>query len=125
MLTIRILNADGKHARRSEIVSLYASDMDYVPYRRVHTIDGDGTIRLQVPKGPVILHAKLQIPGYGSGMWVTSDNCGAGYRGDETLDFIHDAAMSRVCEVQKVVSGGEFAPSPKCLSLLRDAETLL
>ena len=99
--------------------------MDFVPYRRASTIDGDGTIHLSVPQGPVILHAKLTIPGFGSGMWVTSDNCGSGYRGDETVDFIHDAALSRVHEVRAVLDGGGFEPSVKCLSLLRDAETLL
>ena len=125
MLTIRIINAAGTHAARAEIVSLYASDMDYVPYLRKNIIDGDGTIHLSVPEYPVILHAKLVIPGYGNGMWVTSDNCGAGYQDNAEIDFIHDAAESRICEVRKVVSGGEFIPSPKCLSLLRDAETLL
>ena len=125
MLTIKILNAAGTHATRAEIVSLYASDMEYVPYMRKTVIDGDGTIHLSVPEFPVILHAKLVIPGYGNGMWVTSDNCGEGYLDNTVIDFIHDAAESRICEIRKVVSGGEFAPSPKCMSLLRDAETLL
>ncbi len=125
MLTIRIVKADGNHASRAEIVSLYASDMDYVPFFRKNIIDWDGTIHLTVPEGPVILHAKLEIPGFGSGMWVVSDNCGAGYQGNEEVDFIHDAAESRIAAVQKVTGGGEFTPSPKCMSLLRDAETLL
>ena len=86
MLTVRIIRENGKHAKRAEIVSLYASDTDFVPYLRDRTIDGDGTIHLKVPEGPVILHAKLDIPGYGSGMWVTSDNAGAGYRGNEEVD---------------------------------------
>ena len=125
MLTIHLKNAAGIHATRAEIVSLYASDMDYVPYLRKNVIDGDGTIHLNVPEFPVILHAKLVIPGYGNGMWVTSDNCGAGYADHSEIDFVHDAAESRICEVRKVISGKEFIPSPKCLSLLRDAETLL
>lgn len=125
MLTIRILKENGSHAKRAELVSLYASDMEYVPYFRKNTIDGDGIIHLEVPEAPVILHAKLDVPGFGSGMWVTSDNAGAGYRGQEEIDFIHDAAMSRIHTVQEVIAGKEFVPSPKCLSLLRDAETLL
>ena len=125
MLTVRIINESGEHARRAELISLYASDMDYVPYRRNRTIDGDGTIHISVPEGPVILHAKLNIPGYGSGMWITSDNCGMGYTGNEEVDFIRDAAQSRVHEVREIADGGEFRPSVKCLSLLRDAQTLL
>ena len=49
MLTVRILNAQGVHASRNEIISLYASDMEYVPFMRKSTVDSDGTIHLQVP----------------------------------------------------------------------------
>ncbi len=125
MLTVRILKENGTHASRNELISLYASDMDYVPYRRISSVKGDGTIELSIPESPVILQAKLMIPGYGSGMWVVSDNCGEGYKDGDSVDFIRDAALSRVHEVQKVIDGKEFAPSPKCLSLLRDAKTLL
>ncbi len=125
MLTVRILKETGKHAKRAELVSLYASDMDYVPYLRDRQIDGDGTVQITVPEGPVILHAKLDIPGYGTGMWITSDNAGAGYHGNEEVDFIHDAALSRIRDVRELTEGGEFRPSVKCLSLLRDAEALL
>ena len=124
-LTVKLINETGRHAKRRELISLYASDMNYVPYRRKAVIDGDGTVHLSVPEGPVILHAKLDIPGYGTGMWITSDCAGAGYHGSETIDFIHDAAQSRIHDIQQVIAGGEFAPSVKCLSLLRDAETLL
>ncbi|MBR2264788.1 MAG: endo-1,4-beta-xylanase [Firmicutes bacterium] len=124
MLDIRILKADGKTAPRKEVVSLYASDMDYVPFLRNRTIDGDGTIHLKNPQEPVILHAKLLIPGFGF-LWVTSDNCGQGYIGDQKIDFIYDAAVSRICDVKKVIEGGGFKPALKCLSLLKDAETML
>ena len=124
-LNVKILGADGSYVTRDEIVSLYASDMNYVPYRRKAQIGFDATVHLEVPEGPVILHAKLRIPGFGYGMWVVSDNCGEGYKAEADVDFIHDAAASRVCAVEKVLAGGEFRPSVKCQSLLRDAKTLL
>ena len=125
MLRVKILGADGSYVTRDEIVSLYASDMDYVPYIRKASIDYDATVNLEVPEGPVMLHAKLRVPGYGYGMWIMSDNCGVGYGPNAEVDFIHDAAASRIHEVEVVLSGKEFDPSPKCLSMLRDAKTLL
>ena len=67
MLRVKILGADGSYVTRDEIVSLYASDMDYVPYIRKASVDYDATVNLEVPQGPVILHAKLRVPGYGYG----------------------------------------------------------
>ena len=125
MLNVKICGADGSYASRDEIISLYASDMNYVPYKRKASIDYDGTVHLEVPQGPVILHAKLRIPGFGWGMWVVADHCGAGYEKDAQVDFVQEAAISRVYAVENVLSGGEFAPSPKCLSMLRDAKSLL
>ena len=46
MLTIRILKENGSHAKRAELVSLYASDMDYVPYFRKNTTDLDSACDL-------------------------------------------------------------------------------
>ena len=124
MLTIKILNAYGGTVTRDELATLFASDLSYEPYRRQATIDTDGVIHLEVPDGPVILHAKLLIPGYGF-MWVTADNCGAGYGKDASLEFIHEAAVSRVYEVEQVLKTGEFSPSVPCTSMLNNAKMLL
>ena len=73
MLTVRIIRENGKHAKRAEIVSLYASDTDFVPYLRDRTIDGDGTIHLKVPEGPVIqLTKSLAIEWVKRGVRVNS-----------------------------------------------------
>ena len=125
MLKVRIHGADGSPATHDELISLYASDMDYVPYLRKASVGSDGVIDLQVPQGPVILHAKLRVPGYGYGMWITADNCGQGYAPDAKVDFIRDAAVSRVHDIETVLGTDEVTPSPKCLSLLRDAKALL
>ena len=124
MLTVKILNAHGTTVTRDELVTLYATDMSYEPYHRKATIDADGVIQLEVPEGPVILHAKLVIPGYGF-MWVIADNCGEGYGKDASLEFVHEAAVSRVYEVEQVLKQGEFIPSVQCSSMLTDAKTLL
>lgn len=51
MLRVKILGADGSYVTRDEIVSLYASDMDYVPYIRKASVDYDATVNLEVPQG--------------------------------------------------------------------------
>lgn len=125
MIKVKLLGADGAHLSRNEIVSLYASDFNYVPYMRKANVQYDGSVELEVPETPVILHAKLNIPGYGYGMWITADNCGEGYAADAQIDFIREAACSRIHEVKEVLAGGEFTPSVKCVSMLRDAEALV
>ena len=102
MLRVKILGADGNYVTRDEIVSLYASDLNYVPYIRKASIDYDATVNLEVPEGPVMLHAKLKVPGYGYGMWIKADNGGQGYGVNAEVDFIHEAAASRVVEVEEV-----------------------
>ena len=124
-MRVKIIGADGKYVSPNEVASLYASDMDYVPYLRRSIVDSDATINLDVPKGPVILHAKLNIPGFGYGMWITSDNYGKGYSIDDEVDFIYDAAASRIHEVEAILTENEFFPSVKLSSLVQDAKTLL
>lgn len=125
MLKVRLIGSDGSYLTRNEIISLYASDLNYVPYLRKSTIAYDATVSLEVPESPVMLHAKLNVRGFCYGMWIVADNCGRGYDADADVDFIHDAAASRICEVEKVIAGNEFTPSVKCLSMLNDAKTLI
>ena len=123
MLTVRIQRIDGASVSRDELVTLFASDMKYNPFHRRNTVLPDGTVEVNSPEWPVILHAKLHIPGYGH-MWVISDNCGKGHNKGAKIDFIKDAAASRIYETENYISKGGFTPSPKCLSKLSDAKTM-
>ena len=126
MIKVNFYGPDGSYLSRRETVSLYASDMDYVPYLRKLEIDFDATAKLEVPpETPVILHAKLRVPDYGRDMWVSTDNCGEGYRDGAQVDFVFDAAVSRVWRVKKILAEGEFAPSDRCRAMLSDAEALI
>lgn len=124
MLKVKMLDAKGDSLLRDELHSLFATDMKHVPYRRMIDVQRDGVVHLHVPEGPVILNAKITIPGYGF-MWVTADNCGQGYGLDAELEFIYEAAVSRVHEVEELLAGGNFTPSVDCVSRLDDAKTLL
>ena len=124
MLKVKILGADGNSVSRDELATLYASDTLYNPFHRKNTVYPDGLIELNSPLWPIILHAKLHIPGYGH-MWVVADNCGQGYKKDSEIDFIREAAESRVYETDKYINKGGFTPSAKCLSKLADAKAML
>jgi GH35 family endo-1,4-beta-xylanase len=122
-ITVRIKNSLGECASRDEIASLFAADTDYVPFKRANNVTRDGVITVHVPFFPVILETKLIIPGYGH-MWVTADNLGAGYHDGAELDFVREAAVCRIAEVETLLSGASFTPSVRCLSFLQEARTL-
>jgi len=124
MIKVKMLDAKGNSMLRDELHTLYASDMNFVPFRRKNEVQRNGEIHVHVPEYPVILHAKIVIPQYGF-MWVQADNCGQGYKDTVEIDFVREAAISRVFEIEKAFSEKSFQPSPKCLSMLTDAKTLL
>ncbi|MDR1278092.1 MAG: endo-1,4-beta-xylanase [Treponema sp.] len=123
-ITVKILNARGSPVSRDEIASLFAADLSCEPYRRENEVSREGIITLRVPAGPVILQAKLMLPGYGH-VWITADKCGKGYQDGDVVDFIREAARSRVYEVESCIRENDFLPSPKCCSLLADGKTML
>lgn len=123
-ITVNILNVHGSTVSRDEIASLFAADLSHEPYPRKNDVSREGLVTLEAPAGPVILQAKLLVPGYGH-MWITADNCGRGYRDGDTIDFIREAALGRLYEVEQYTGAGDFIPSPKCRSLLTDGKTLL
>jgi GH35 family endo-1,4-beta-xylanase len=123
-ITVRITNPRGVSAGRDELATLIAADLNWEPYPRQNEVSREGVITLTVPEGPVLLQAKLVLPGYGH-IWITADNCGQGYRDGADVEFVREALMSRIHDLDLLLAGGGFSPSVKCLSLLNDAGTLL
>ena len=72
----------------------------------------------------MILNAKIVIPGYGF-MWVEANNCGMGYKDGANIEFVREAAVSRVYMVEEELKKGGFIPSVECISKLNDAKSLL
>jgi GH35 family endo-1,4-beta-xylanase len=123
-LKVKILNPQGNTANRDELATLFAADLNYLPYRRKNDVSRDGVVTLTVPEGPVLVQAKIGVPGYGF-MWITADNCGAGYRDGADIDFVREAALSRIHDTEQVINGGGFTPSVKAVSMLSDAKTTI
>jgi hypothetical protein len=119
-----MLDAQGNSMLRDELHTLYATDMKQVPFRRKNEVQRSGEIYVNVPETPVTLHAKIIIPGYGY-MWVQADNCGRGYDEGADIEFVREAAVSRVYETERELAKGGFKPSPRCVSKLADAKALI
>ena len=123
MLQVKILGANGISVTRDELATLYASDLLYNPYHRRASVKPDGLIEITAPKWPVMLHAKLHLPGYGF-MWVLADNCGQGYQKGANIEFVKEATASRIYEVEQYIAKFNFTPSPKCTSMLANAKAM-
>ena len=100
----RLLGYNGRPMAEAALRSLYASDLHFEPERRRSEIAPDGTVQLDAPNGLVALHAQFQVPDFGT-VWVTADNEGRGYgRRAAAIDFVRDAAASRLADVAAVMA---------------------
>jgi len=99
---VRLLGEDGKPMPEGRLRSLYSADLHFEPIRRRSKILDDGSVEIEIPKGPTALHAKIEIPGFGDA-WVIAENKGEGYRQTSTVvDFVREAAESRLRDVEKL-----------------------
>ncbi len=115
MLRVKMLGGDGKPMPEGRLQTLYSADLHFEPIRRRSKILDDGTVEMEIPKGPTALHAKMEIPGFGDA-WVIADNKGEGYRQSSTvLDFVREAAESRLADVERLrKSHPQARLSPEC-----------
>ena len=124
MISVKMLDAQGKSLERDSVFSIYYTDMKHIPFTRRVEFKASGEIIMDCQEYPVMFNATITIPGYGR-TWVIIDNCGQGYKDGAQIDFIREAAMSRAWLVERELKKGGFIPSPKCLSLINDAKTLI
>ena len=57
MFKVKMFDAQGNSMLRDELHTLYASDMNFVPFRRKNVVNRQGEIDMQIPEFPVMLHA--------------------------------------------------------------------
>ena len=113
-LNVKMLDSNGQPMPEARLRSLYSSDLHFEPMRRRSEIKSDGAVVLETPGKEIALHARIEVPGFGN-VWVMADNCGKGYEpSDATLDFVLEAAKSRLSDVEKIIEGDDF--SPECMA---------
>ena len=113
-LNVKMLDGNGQPMPEGRLRSLYSSDLHFEPMRRRSEIKSDGAVVLDTPGKEIALHARIEVPGFGN-VWVMADNCGKGYNpSDATLDFVLEAAKSRLSDAEKIMEAGDF--SPECMA---------
>jgi endo-1,4-beta-xylanase len=124
-LRVRLIGMNGEPMPEETLRSLYASDLHFEPLRRREEIAADGTVEIEVSAGPSALYAWTAVPDFGE-LWVGTDNCGEGHRaGSGPLDFVREAATSRLAEVRRFMDEAETAWSADCRAHVDAADELL
>lgn len=110
-IRLKMLDSDGQPMPEARLRSLYSSDLHFEPERRRSEINPDGSVVIETPGKPCAFHARIEVPGFGD-TWAMADNCGEGYEpADITLDFVLEAAKSRLKDVNAIMQeGGDFSP---------------
>lgn len=124
-LRVRFIGMDGEPMPAESLESLYAADLHFEPIRRRSRVAQDGTVEVEVADGPNALYAWVAVPDFGE-LWMGADNCGDGYKaGAGPLDFVREAATSRLAEVRRFINGAETAWSVDCRAHLDAAAECL
>jgi GH35 family endo-1,4-beta-xylanase len=113
-LRVKLIGMDAEAMPEESLRSFYAADLHFDPIRRRSEIAQDGTVEIKVSAGPSALYAWIAVPDFGE-LWVGADNCGEGYRaGAGPIDFVREAAASRLAEVRRCIDEAETAWSVDC-----------
>ncbi len=125
-LKVKLLGEDGKPMPEWRLQTLYSADLHFEPLRKRSTILDNGTVEIEIPKGPTALHARIDVPGFGDA-WVIADNKGEGYREIEAVfDFVREAAESRLADVERLrLANQRVLLSPECRGYMEGAKELL
>jgi GH35 family endo-1,4-beta-xylanase len=113
-MKVKLLDSDGQSMPDACLRSLYSSDLHFEPVRRRSEVGSDGMIMIETPGKEIALHARVRVPDFGN-VWVMTDNCGEGHEpSSAALDFVMEAAKSRLSDVESIMQSGTF--SPECVA---------
>lgn len=99
---IRVLlhEADGTPMARDRASTLHARDMANDPLPQpIHS--AEGRARIELPKEPVQLSCRLKVPGFGE-VYCYADRQGKGYTKPENVEFVVEAAATRLHRVREM-----------------------
>ncbi len=99
---IRVLlhEADGKPLEHERQTTLHARDLENDPLPQAISA-AEGRARIGLASEPIQLSARLRVPGFGE-VYCYADNNGKGYGKPETIEFVVDAAATRLRRVREV-----------------------
>jgi GH35 family endo-1,4-beta-xylanase len=110
---IRVLlhEADGKPLDRDRRATLHARDLANDPLPQGIS-SAEGRARITLPKNePIQLSARLNVPGFGD-VYCYADNGGKGYSKQENVEFVVEAAATRLRRVREISEAARRAGVP-------------
>jgi len=115
-LRVVLLGADGTPLDDGRRKSLYIADLHFEPERQKSNLQADGAVEIAAMVPRASLHAKIAVPDFGD-TWVVADNEGEGYASPTaTLDFVYEAACSRLADVERLLRASKATFSAECLA---------
>lgn len=99
--------ADGKPLERVRASSLHARDLQNDPLPQA-IASAEGRVRVTLAKEPIQISCKLKVPGFGE-VYCYADNKGKGYTKQDNIEFVVEAAATRLHRVRQKV---EFEKLP-------------
>ncbi|HZZ42409.1 MAG TPA: endo-1,4-beta-xylanase [Tepidisphaeraceae bacterium] len=104
-LTLRLREADGSLLDRERARTITVRDMHGDPLP-VGIDLSPGVATVALPKEPVQITIRLKIPGFGE-VYCYADNGGAGYAEAKEVQFVLEAAKTRLARVEESLKKGQ------------------
>ena len=101
-LRVLLFEADGTPLEKERAQTLHARDLSNDPLPQALVV-APGRARIELAREPLQLSARLRVPGFGE-VYCYADNNGRGYRQAENINFVIDAAATRVRRVREAVA---------------------
>lgn len=93
-LRVLLTEADGSPLIKERATTLCARDLANDPLPQ-HIVHAEGRARVTLAAEPIQLSLRLKVPGFGE-IYCWADNGGMGYTKPGTINFVVDAAATRL-----------------------------
>jgi endo-1,4-beta-xylanase len=109
-LRVLLHEADGKPLEKDRRMTLHARDLENDPLPQA-IATAEGRARVTLAAEPIQLSCRLKVPGFGE-VYCYADNGGKGYNKVETVEFVVEAAKTRLRRVQETFQRAHGLPVP-------------
>jgi GH35 family endo-1,4-beta-xylanase len=118
-LRVLLNEADGSPMTGERLHLFHVRDMDGDPLP-VHIATAPGRAVITLPDEPIQLVTRLKIPNFGE-VYCYADNGGNGYSQSGTVDFVTNAAATRLQRVSKAMEAAKATGFTSDVSIEQDA----
>ncbi|MDQ3439712.1 MAG: endo-1,4-beta-xylanase, partial [Planctomycetota bacterium] len=107
---VMLTEADGSSLANDRARLLHARDLQNDPLPQA-IIRADGRVRVAIASEPIQIVCRLKIPNFGE-VYACADNGGSGYRKPGQIDFVVEAAKTRLQRVREAVRNAKSLGIP-------------